>query len=218
MKKIIILAIFSISLFAQNPRVYSALGDVIYDNSSNIENLKKLEIYDKYSLKIDKYISDVQSTKKQGYLIETGKRPELKKEYLETLRKLSKMNDYFIRSANGNYNTSIKNKDNKLFIGIVNSGLIDTKKNKKSILNYYNANNNDINSSGAIQNMIDEDYVKKTKRKYYYKTKKQLHKSKIERIRESDKYKAEQLEKKLQKELELKKEEIRKEQERELFN
>jgi len=73
-------------------------------------------------------------------------------------------------------------------------------------------------TSGLIQNMINEEKSKKSKKKSYYKTKKQIDEAKIRRIRASDKYKREMMEQKLQKELELKKENIRKEQERELFN
>ena len=218
MKNILLLAFISIALYAQNPKVYSSLGDVIYDNLDKIESLKKIDNYKTFSFKIDQYSKDVDKTKKLGFAIESGEMVKTKLEYLDKLRELSNINDYFFRSAYISFEKSIDNQDNNLFIDIVNTGMIDTKKNKVKILNYYNLHSEDINSSGLIQNMIDEEKTKKTKKKSYYKTKKQIDEAKIRRIRASDKYKREMMEQKLQKELELKKENIRKEQERELFN
>jgi len=218
MKNILLLAFISIALYAQNPKVYSSLGDVIYDNLDKIESLKKIDNYKTFSFKIDQYSKDVDKTKKLGFAIESGEMVKTKLEYLDKLRELSNINDYFFRSAYISFEKSIDNQDNNLFIDIVNTGMIDTKKNKVKILNYYNLHSEDINSSGLIQNMIDEEKTKKTKKKSYYKTKKQIDEAKIRRIRASDKYKREMMEQKLQKELELKKEKIRKDQERELFN
>ena len=64
MKKLIIITLFTIQLFAQstttsqNPFIYSALGDKIYNNAKNIEKLKfSLE----YKLDKDKIPSLIKS-------------------------------------------------------------------------------------------------------------------------------------------------------------
>jgi len=44
MIKIILLSLLSTLLIAQNPNIYSALGDVIYDNVEKIEKLKKEKV------------------------------------------------------------------------------------------------------------------------------------------------------------------------------
>ena len=172
MRKIILLAFVYISLFAQNPSIYSSLGDVIYDNVDNIKKLKKIKGYDSFTFKIDKYVKNVDDAKKLGYAIESGNRSKTNLEYLAKLRELSNINDYFFRSAYTRFEESIKNEDNDLFIDIVNTGLIDTKKHKNKIIGYYNLHSDDIDSSGVIQNIIDEENAKKSKKKSYYKTKK----------------------------------------------
>lgn len=211
------------TLFAQehksstNPRVYSALGDTIYNNLSGIQSLKNISSYEKFSLEIDKYANEVKKTKKFGYEIESGEKEELKLDYLSKLRELSKKNDFYVRSAHENLDNSIKNADNDLFVGIVNSGLIDVKQNKAKILNYYKANSADIEPEGILENILNKENIAKQNNRYHSKQSR-LDKEKIERIRRLDAAKQKELERKLEKELKLKKKKIREEQERELIN
>jgi len=223
MKKILLLLILSISLFAKeatplkNPKVYSSLGDVIYNNLPKIQALKQLEEYKNFTNKIDEYSLNVQKAKKFGFEVESGNRSNLKIDYLQELRKLNKVNEYFVRTANSSLKSAIDNENNNLFITIVNSGLIDTRKNKNKIMNYYNKHKNEINPAGVIQDFIDEAYVKKYKKKYTAGMKKRLELENIKRIRANDKLKQEALEKKLSEEVRLKKQVIRAEHKRELF-
>ena len=221
MKSIIIMYFFTLILFAQNPKVYAALGDVIYNNVDKISNLKKIEEYKQYTEKINKYIKNVKQTKKDGFDIESGKRHIDKKEYLNRLRTLSQSNDFFVRSVKKNFSKSMKENNNQLFSKIVNSSLLNTKKNKNIIINYYYKNMDDINASGVIQTFLDKDAeLKKLKdaQRKKYKTKKMLEEEKINRIRKNDILKQEELEKKLQDEVQRKKIEIREEQQKNLFH
>ena len=202
------------------PNVYAALGDVIYTNVENIVKLKELDAFKSFSEKINNYSKNVEKSKAIGFDIESGNKNIDEATYLETLRTLSKENDYFIRSVNSAYKSSLDKQDNKLFLDTVNSGLIDTEKHRDQIVEYYLKHSKDINASGVIQKYLDEDAKLKSKRKSYSyeKAKKLRDEAKIKRIREEDKRKQAQLEKELTEEVKQKKIEIRENQKRELFN
>ncbi|WP_455756970.1 hypothetical protein [Sulfurimonas sp.] len=225
MKKLLLqlLFILPLTLFAQNtsslknPKVYSALGDVIFDNAQKIKNLKQIDKYASYKTKIDEYILNISETKKLGLVVESGKKDELKSQYLEKLRKLSKINDYFFRSTENAFKSSLQTQNHKLFIEILNSNMIDSQKYKSEIMDYYNKYSKEIKPNKIIQDFIDENNAKKNKKRYKGKTKEELLEEKMRRIRQHDKERQEALERRLSKEVELKKEKIRQEQERELF-
>ncbi len=219
MYKLILITLMTTFLSAHNPNPYAALGDVIYDNVSNIESLKQIDSYRLYADDIDKYVSEVDEAKIQGYELEKAATSKTKNEYLNRLRTLSKTNDYFLRSINKQYKESMKKNDYKLFLQIINSGLINTQKKKKEIINYYYTNKENIDSTGVIDTFLEEDAklrLKKDRQKKHYKTKKQLEAEKIKRIRENDKAAQKKLEEDLQKDLNTKKAEIRKIQRKEL--
>ncbi len=244
MKKIIIMSLLATILFGQDvdvnatkevdinstkkaeadvvkyPDVYSALGNVIYENIDNIVKLKEIDIFKTFSVKIDNYSKHVQKSKDIGFSIESGNKNIDKVAYLENLRVLSKENDYFTRSVKSAYNASIKKQDSRVFIQTVNSGLLDTDKNREEIVEYYLSHSEDINASGVIQRYLDEDAKLKSKKNAYnYEQAKKLRQeAKIRRIREDDKKKQAKLEKELTQEVKQKKIEIRENQKRELFN
>jgi len=218
-KKIIILFLLSTFLIAQNPQVYSTLGDAIYNNAEKIEKLKQIEKFSSFEDKINKYIADVNKAKNDGFSIEKGSKDIDKKAYLGELRELAKMNDFFLRSVKNNFEYSMNNEDNLLFSQMVNSGLIDTKKNKSDIINYYLEHSDDINATGIIQEYMDEDQAlqkKREDRRELRVTSKELEEAKIKRIRKNDKEKQDALQKSLEAEVIRKKKEIRKNQIKEL--
>lgn len=219
MKKIIILLLLSTLLLAQNPKVYSALGDAIYDNAEKIEKLKKIEKFSSFHEKIDSYVIAVAKAKNDGFAIERGSKDIDKKAYLEKLRELAKTNDFFLRSVNSSFEYSISSEDNLLFSQMVNSALIDTEKNKSTIINYYLEHSEEINATGVIQKYLDEDKALQKERENRRKlrvTAKELEKAKIKRIRKNDKEKQEALQKSLEAEVLRKKTAIRKNQIKEL--
>ena len=221
MKFFILTGLLSGLLWAQeavHPKVYESLGNEIYSNAAHIEKLKTLDLYTQYTNTIDTYISDVNKTKILGYQVESGNRKNIKLEYLNQLRKHKKVNDYFIRSAQSAFKSALDSKDNILFVGIVNSGLLDTSKNRKAIMNYYKMHKKDMNPQGIMQIFLDEEEASKNKKYFKSKTKKQIQEEKIARLRKNDILDKAALEKKLSDALKAEKAEIRKEQERELFN
>lgn len=224
MQKLLLLFIFFLPLFSQdtllskNPNVYRSIGDTVYDNVEKIKSLKQIPIYHVYRDKIDEYTLKVSKAKSLGFGVESGARSNVKLDYLKRLRELEKVNDYFFRTANNGFTSSLKTSDSELFIALVNSGFIDTTKNKKKIMSYYKLHKNEIVADGIIQEFLDEAYAKKNKKRWKPKTKKQLEAEKISRLRTNDKLKQIALEKQLAEEVRLKKKTIRENQEKELFN
>ena len=224
MKFLILSILFIFIVYAQeinsteNPKVYTSLGNEIYANMSAIENLKQIEKYQFFIEKIDIYVKKVKKTKAFGYEVASGNRSNFKLDYLKQLREHKKVNDYFVRSAHDTLKLAIDTKDNALFIDIVNSGLVNTRANQKQIMNYYTIHSSEIDPKGIIQTFLDEEYALKNTKQYKPKTKAELQKEKVARLRRNDKLDAEALEKRLSEELRLKKEKIIQEQERELFN
>ena len=218
-KIFLFISILTTLLLAKNPLAYAVLGDIIYNNVDNIEKLKEIDAYKLYEAEITKYVKDVHEAKENGLLVESPASVISKKEYLATLRELTKVNDYFTRSANASFVLAMKNENNVLFSQMVNSGLIDTQLHKKEILDYYFEHSEDINPSGVIQVYLDDDAKLKEKKEALakrYKSKVMLEKEKIERIRKNDKLEQERLEQELQKEVKKKKLEIREHQKSEL--
>ena len=115
----------------------------------------------------------------------------------------------------------MKTNDYIQFSQIINNELIDVNTSKKEILDYYYKHQVDINSSGVIDDFLNEDArlkaLKDAQRKKY-KSRETLQKEKIQRIRANDKESQKKLEKQLQKDLVQKKLEIRQNQKKELAN
>ncbi len=234
MKKILILFLFATLLFSQNrdtafldkncsiktPKVYSALGNGIYYNVDKIAKLKYIKPYYSYVLKIDNYVYDVKKAKQLGFDIETGYKAEEKANYLNEIRKLSKINDFFKKSVEGNFKASILNKDSEVFSQIINNGLVDTLKYRDKILLYYETHSDDINSTGVIQEFLDDDerIRKSRKSKKVVNRKKESQEQKIKRLRDNDRARQEAIYKALEEKLMKTKREIRREQIKQLAN
>jgi len=224
MYKIIFFTLLTTFVFAQDtlqvfPKPYAALGDVIYENVINIEKLENIKGFELFKDDIQKYVREVKSAKKDGYALEQKKVAVNKREYLNKLRKLSKTNDFYLRTIKNGYLTSMKTNNYEQFSQIINSELIDVNSSKKVIIDYYYKHEEDINASGVIENFLNEDAklkaLKDAQRKKY-KSRKTLQEEKIKRIRENDKKAEIDLENKLQNDLEKKKLEIRENQKKEL--
>jgi len=221
MKKIFFISILITSLLAQNPKIYAALGDTIYNNINKIAKLQEIPSFSQYTTKIKQYILDVKKTKQLGNSIMYEDTNNEKAEYLKQLRKLSIINDFFIRNVTITFELAIKSEDSKLFYKLINSGLLDTDYYKKEIIDYYLAHNDEIKSSGIIQNFLEEDAKlikerdKRIKRTLH---KKEIQEAKIKRIREKDLKEHEAIKKLLEEDVARKKADIIKEQKRELGN
>lgn len=224
MKNLVVLFLISTLLNAQNPKVYAALGDIIYDNAPKIEKLKDLTTFASSVDKINQYINDVNTSKEYGFLLDAGDMQSDKLIYLKKLRGLVKTNDYFVRSVKSKFKVSMDTQDHLLFSATVNSGLIDTEKNKSEIVNYYLEHSDDINASGIIQEFLDKDEALRKEKEARLKNRaiekdiKESQEAKIKRLRKNDKEKQEVLKKSLEEEVFKKKSAIRENLIKELSN
>lgn len=221
MLKIVLLLVLTLTLYASNPKIYAALGDLIYNNEPKISKLAELQIYRANRETIENYSKEVQRVKEMGIVAEKSKDKKLQKEYLIRLRKLSKENDFFIRSANKNYEKALQTQQSEDFVGLVNSGLIETNARKEEILNYYYEHKEEIDLTGVLEEYVKEDKELKKKRdikSVKKRTKEALAREKIERIRKNDLEAQKRLELRLQEELTEKKSAIRKDQAEALKN
>ena len=217
MKQLVLLSILVTFLYAQNPNVYSSLGNVIYGSLDAVDKLKKLADYKQHEKKIDKYIENVLDLKKYGFAIDSGDYSIDKHEYLSRLRKIFKTYDYFVRNAKRSFKESIQTNNTELFTGIINSGLIDTDIYKKDILNYYLKHSDELDSNQVIVKLRNKDSLIKKHREVHQNIEADAQKAKIKRIRKKDKRQDEAFKKLLEEELLQKKKEIRENQKKELF-
>ncbi len=218
MKFFLSIFLLVLTLYANNPKIYAALGDIIYDNAPKIEKLKEFPQYKAFEEKIESYLKEVQAAKELGFAMEAGKSDE-KRKYLKRLRELAKTNDFFVRSVRSIFENSMDHNMYDLFVKILDTGLVDVDRYKQEILKYYEKNKANINPYGILQDLIDESELKKAKKhspEYYERLRKFKEQEKIRRLREKDRKRQEELQKKLEEELKKKKRQIEKEQIEEL--
>ncbi len=217
-KTLFLILLFSIALYAKNPYPFAALGDVIYENADKVQKLKNIDGFSIYNEKIQKYLKDVKRAKEEGFALEAGKKKD-KKAYLNKLRALAKEYDLFRRSVEVSFQDALKDKNVKLVEQLINSGLLDTNRYKKEILDFYFNHVGKMSTKGLIESYLDEDAKLRKKREAQrkrYLSKKQRELERIKRIRKKDKLEQERLEKQLQEELIQKKKEIQAYQKKEL--
>jgi hypothetical protein len=218
MYKLILLLCITLILEAKNPYPYSALGNVIYDNVSKVRDLQYIGEFAPYEEKINNYVARVKKVKSTGYALEKGDYKD-KMAYLTKLRALAKEYDAIRRSVELAYEKALKNDDVVLFNKVINSGLLDTDKYKKEIIDFYFEHMDTMSANGIIDSYLKEDAKLRAKRaakRKRYLSKKQKELERIKRIRRNDKQQQERLEKELEFELKKKKKEIREYQKREL--
>jgi len=220
MQKFLLLILLLISgLYAKNPIVYAALGDTIYNNAQKIEKLKSIDVYKSKIKDIDEYLLNVRQTKKEGFALEKNNANISKKRYLQKLRRLSSINDFYMRSIDKNFRLSMKHNDYKLFTKMINENLLD-ESYKNDILDFYFDNSDKIKATGRLKQYIDENQKlmdRKNSKRTYLEMKRAREKAKIDRIRQADKEAQKMLEERLEDEANRKKDEIIKEQQRELL-
>ncbi len=219
MKAIILFLTIIAGVYAANPHVYAALGDGIYNNANKIAKLKNVKSYAAFAPKVDTYIKKVKETKELGFAVESGEKKDQAKTYLKRLRTLAKQNDFFVRSANSLFESSLKKGDYKSVMELLDTGIIDTKRNRNKIVSFWEEHKGQFEPKGEFKRVIQESELRKNTKssaEYYRKLKKLREQEKIRRLREKDKRRQEQLQKKLEEELKRKKRQIEEEQKKEL--
>ena len=223
MFKLFLVSLFFTLSFAQNnPSVYSLLGDVIYNNSNDIEQLSVLPAFKEEKEKMHQYVRECVALKQEGFAIDIGDTQYDKVDYLKKLRALSKQNDDLVRMTNMHFIDAMDNNDTQTFKQLVDVNIIDKVTPKDKVRAFMHSHEEEVKDTKYYplfkdeleKEKIEEERLKKLKeaqkRKEKYST--------IERIREKDKAKQEALQKELEKMVEDKKKQIYKKQKEELQN
>ncbi len=220
---IILTTVLTILFSADNPKAYSALGDVIYDNVDKIEKLKEMPMFriseDRIENRVDDYIDSVNEARMMGFALDNKTNKFDKKEYIKKLRELTKIHKEFITRVETLLNSSISDENSELFLKLVESGLLDIKKNKNKIKSYYLKHSDEIEENEFIKEALKEE--KKTpqgpsQKEIKAKKYKKLKEDRIEKLREKEKAKDEAVKRLIEEEFQRKKREIIEEQKEEL--
>ncbi|MCK9453879.1 MAG: hypothetical protein WCY51_02915 [Sulfurimonas sp.] len=219
MKNFILITLLSLILSAQNPTIYSQLGDQIYNNAQAIHKLKDIDKFSQYKKEIQEYIKDVNSTKLNGFAIELGDKSIDNLEYLQKLRELSKKDINFTRIAKNSFQEAIKEGNSRLFAEILNSGIIKIDDYKDEIFEFYSLFKDEIFLSDEVMSFIQSE-LEKQKSKQEAKgaaRKEETQAQRIKWLREKDRAKEQKIKELLEEELLKKKREIREHQKEELL-
>ena len=226
MKKYLILLTLSLSLFAQNPKSFAALGDVLYNDVDKFENLKEMASMQEFRMSIDAYIVSANETKKMGFAIDAKNAEDSKDgpvdgtEYLKALRQLSTEHDAIIVNSRTRFKEAMGDEDSETINGMINCGVIDPDDYKDELVHYYEEFYEDQNLS-TLEAMY-ADYTANLKkddnatRLSEAQREARENEEQIQRMRETNRLKQESLERSVQEEKEREKKKVLNEQKKEL--
>ena len=149
MKKYLLLLTVTLTLFAQNPKSFAALGDVIYDDVDKFENLKNLASMQDFQAAIDTYIASADTTKKMGFAVDAKESSVDGKSYLKALRALSIERDAIILSSRDRFKEAMTDEDGITINGMLGYGVIDSENYKTELISYYEEFGEDQNLSNV---------------------------------------------------------------------
>jgi len=147
MKQFLLLLTITLTLFAQNPKSFSALGDVIYNDVVPFQKLKQLASMQEFAEAIDIYSAEAKGAKEMGLLVDSKDKSINAKSYLATLRKLSVQHDTILENSTKRFKEAMVDEDGLTINAMVDYGVIDTEDYEKELINYYEEFNEDQNLS-----------------------------------------------------------------------
>lgn len=226
MKKYLVLLTLALSLFAQNPKSFAALGDVLYNDVEKFEKLKEMASMQEFRTAIDTYIASTDKIKKMGFAIDAKYTKSTKdgsvegKEYLEALRKLAIEHDAIVAGSVTRFKEAMNDEDSETINGMILYGIIDIDDYKSELVNYYEEFGEDQNLSS-----LDAMYAKHIKSLKNDanrtalsegKSEARENEARIKRMRALEKAKTEALEKSVKEETMREKQKVFNEQKKEL--
>ncbi|MGB6018386.1 MAG: hypothetical protein WBF77_02210 [Sulfurimonadaceae bacterium] len=225
MKKYLLLLTLSLSLFAQNPKSFAALGDVIYNDVAKFENLKEMASMQEFRTAIDAYIASANETKKMGFAMDAQNAEDAKdasvdgKEYLKALRQLSTEHDAIIADSRTRFKEAMSDEDSETINGMLNCGVIDAEDYKDELVRYYEEFGEDQNLSSLdvmyakhIENQKDDNSTTHSAAQREVRENEAL----VKRMRATEKAKNDALEKSVKEETARQKKKVLNEQKKEL--
>jgi len=220
MKTYLLLLTMTLSLFAQNPKSFAALGDVIYDDIPKFEQLKKMPSMQEFTPEIDGYIALAKKAKKMGFAVDAKETSVNAKEYLKALRQLSTEHDAIIVNSRTRFQEAISDEDGATINAMVNNGVIKTEDYEAELIRYYEEFNEDQNLSSleVMYNNYISTLKKDDNRSSLSAAQKEAreNQARIKRMREQNKAKIEALETSVQEEKVREKQKVLNEQKKEL--
>ncbi len=225
MKKYFVLLTLSLSLFAQNPKSFAALGDVIYNDVDKFENLKEMASMQEFRTAIDAYIALATETKKMGFTIDAKNAEDTKEapvdgtEYLKALRQLSTEHDAIIVNSRNRFKEAITDEDSETINGMVNISVIDLDDYKDELIHYYEEFGEDQNLSSLdvmYAKHIDSQKDDNSTALSAAQQEARENEARIKRMRATEKAKNDALEKSVKEEKEREKKKVLNEQKKEL--
>ena len=160
MKKYLLLLLTALTLLAENPKSFSALGDVIYDNVETFKELESLSVMTPYNKDIEGYIKEAKRVKKMGFALDAKEEGVVAKEYLAALRALSVKHDKVIQFSRSSFKEAIEKEDATTVNYMIVNGVIDPTDYQSELINFYEEFGEDNNLSGITD--MHEKYVKAT--------------------------------------------------------
>ncbi len=150
MNKYLLLLALTLSLFAQTPKSFAALGDIIYNDVDKFEKLKELASMQEFTTNIDSYIASANATKKIGLALDQEGASVDGEAYLKALRKLSTEHDAIIVNSRKRFKEAIADEDSETINGMITIGVIDPEDYKTELMHYYEEFNEDQNLSSLV--------------------------------------------------------------------
>ncbi len=220
MKTYLLLLTMTLSLFAQNPKSFAALGDVIYDDIAKFEQLKQMPSMQEFTPAIDGYIALAKRTKKMGFAVDAKETSVNAKEYLKALRELSTEHDAIIVNSRTRFQEAMSDEDGATINAMVSYGVIKTEDYEAELIRYYEEFNEDQNLSSleVMYNNYISTLKKDDNRSSLSAAQKEAreNEARIKRMREQNKAKIEALETSVQEEKVREKQKVLNEQKKEL--
>ena len=148
MFKWLLMLLVSISLWAENPKIYAVLGDPVYNDIPKIRQLADVKVMVKERYNIIRYLKKAEDTKKLGIALDNDNAGFLnKKDYLVAVRYLDHEHKRYLRLAETAVKNAIQEEDYPSFAQLIESGLIDIEANEEEIFGFYEAYRDDTNIS-----------------------------------------------------------------------
>ncbi len=217
MKKYLLLLTLSLSLFAQNPKSFAALGDVIYDDVDKFEKLKEMPSMQEFRSEIDNYIASASETKKMGFSVD-AKDPSVNgKAYLKALRELSTEHDTIIMDSRNRFKEAMSDEDSETINQMIDYGVVDPEDYKDALIRYYEEFGEDQNLSSL--NDLYTQYLKNSDKSVDLSaSQKEVreNEARVKRMRAQDKAQKEALAASVKEEKEREKKKVLNEQKKEL--
>ena len=162
MKQFILLILFTLTLFAQNPKSFAALGDVIYDDIETFKTLKEMPSMKDHQEDIEVYITQALATKEMGFAVDAKDKSADSKVYLKALRKLSADHDAIILNSRKRFKEAMSDEDSETINKMVLCGVVNPENYKNELIDYYREFGEDSNLSSL--DVMYQEYLKSIKK------------------------------------------------------